>query len=300
MTSYLPEDLMKITPLRAINALLLDWALIGFCFACAIYFAHPAVYLFAAVLIARTQLALAVLMHESAHGLLTRNRYINDFIGQAFTAAPLMLSMFAYRRGHLQHHRAPMASNDPVAIVFGIADYPISRRQLIWRLFKDLSSISYFLSMRDFLTGKHRHLLTRQKTKPATSAFVVVSILVTNCILLGMLAAIGRPELYLGLWIVPALTFLQVFARVRAIAEHAGYPAGEDQIRNARSIVRRSWQTFFFGPHCIHYHIEHHQCVRAPFYRLQEIHNVMNSQGVLPAANLYQGYGQVLKDVTTL
>lgn len=299
LRNQLPDELTRILPLRLMLALGLDWALIVCCFACAVYFPHPLVYLVAAIIIARTQLALAVLMHESAHGVLLPNRKLNDIIGQAFTAAPLMLSMYAYRKGHLQHHRAPMELDDPVATIFGIGDYPVPKKELIWRLFKDVTSISYFLSIRDFITGKHREVMAKSPAIPAPTGFVMTSILMMNGCMIGILAAIGHVGLYFGLWLLPALTFLQLFARVRAITEHAGYPPGEDQIRNARTIVRPSWQTFFFGPHCIHYHIEHHQYVRAPFYHLPKIHQAMMRQGVIPPQNLYCGYGQVLKDVST-
>jgi fatty acid desaturase len=300
MQACLPESLTKITPWRSFVALAMDWALIGASFAAYIYFPRPVVGVIAAILIARTQLALAVLMHEGAHGVLANNRSVNNFVGQAFTAAPLMLSMFAYRQGHIQHHRAPMTSDDPVAVIFGIGDYPVPKKELVWRLFKDLTSISYFLSMRDLLKGKHRKLMTKDKgtSKSKTTVFVLASIFVTNGILLGALAALGHPGLYFALWILPALTFLQVFARMRAITEHAGFPPCDDQTKNARSIVRPNWQTFLFGPHRIHYHIEHHQYVHAPFYHLQQIHNVMKLQGALPSDNLYRSYVRVLKDVT--
>lgn len=299
MSNQLPDELTRILSLRSMTALGMDWALIICCFVFAVYFPHPIVYLVAAIFIARTQLALAVLMHESAHGVLLPNRKLNDIIGQVFTAAPLMLSMYAYRRGHLQHHRAPMENDDPVATVFGIGDYPVPKRELIWRLVKDITSISYFLSIRDFVTGKHREVMAKSPAIPQAPRLVIASILIANGCMIGILAAIDHAGLYLGLWILPALTFLQFFARVRAITEHAGYPPGEDQIRNARTIVRPSWQTLFFGPHCIHYHIEHHQYVRAPFYHLPKIHQLMMHQGVIPPQNLYSGYGQVLKDVST-
>jgi fatty acid desaturase len=61
--------------------------------------------------------------------------------------------------------------------------------------------------------------------------------------------------------------------------------------------VRPSWQTFFCGPHGIHFHIEHHQHVRVPFYHLPAVHALMQARGELPAANLCTGYGQVLRQV---
>lgn len=60
----------------------------------------------------------------------------------------------------------------------------------------------------------------------------------------------------------------------------------------------RNWKTFFCGPHAIHHHIEHHQYVRVPFYRLPALHRWMHAQGQLPAANLYRGYVAVLKEVS--
>jgi fatty acid desaturase len=296
--AQLPAHLTRIQALRAAFALASDWAIIAACFSLAIALPHPAVLVTAAILMARTQLALAVLMHESAHRLLARPRWLNDFIGQVFTAAPLMLSLFSYRHGHLQHHRAPMAGTDPVAVIFGIGDYPVSRRELAWRLFNDLTSIAYFMSLRDFASGKYRHLARTRRPAPMTKVFVLGSILIMNGAMIAALWAAGAVHLYLLLWILPSITVLQVFARVRAITEHAGYPAGADQLRNARSIVSPNWQTFFFGPHAIHFHIEHHAHVRAPFYRLRQVHQHMKTCGVLPQANLYQGYGQVLLDVT--
>jgi fatty acid desaturase len=298
MPHLLPSHLTQINSWRSIAALFLDWSLIISCFAVTIYFPHPAVYLAAAILIARTQLALAVLMHESAHRTFLKNQRVNDFIGQVFTAAPLMFSLFSYRRGHLEHHRDPMAANDPVAIVFGIADYPVTRKELVWRLFKDLVGISYFLTIRDFSKGKFSHLAINDKKNKLETIFVAFSIVFIHSIFIGLLALSGHTWLYLGLWTLPSLTFLQLFARIRAITEHAGYPQCDDQTKNARSIVKPSWQTFFCGPHAIHYHIEHHQYVRVPFYHLQEVHSIMDSQGILPSANLYEGYGKVLQDVT--
>lgn len=301
----LPNHLVRISIVKSLGALLADWLLIALCFTVVIWFPHAITYILAAIIIARTQLALAVLMHESAHGVFHTNRRLNDSLGQVFTAAPLFISMYGYRQGHMQHHITPMSSDDPVAVVFQIGDYPISRKQLCWRLFKDLTSIAYFQMLYDLLNGKSKQVLQNTKadlnknsSRKSRTVFVVASILAVNTLLFTLLAAVGHGLLYLGLWVLPALTLLQVFARIRAITEHAGYPPGDDQAKNARTIVCRNWQTFFFGPHCIHYHIEHHLNVRAPFYRLPDIHAYLKANGKLPQENLYRGYGKVLADVT--
>lgn len=289
----------RLSPSRAIAALVADWGLIVAAFAGALLFANATVYLLAAILIARTQLALAILMHESAHGLLFQRRRVNDFVGQAFAAAPLMLSLYSYQRGHLKHHRAPMAPDDPVATVFSIGDYPISRSQLAFRLALDLSGVGYFVSVVRFLSGGRR-LLPGGAAVKTRRPFVLSSILVANGILLGSLWLAGHAGAYVGLWILPALTLLPFFGRMRAIMEHAGYGYSADQRLNARTIVRPNWQTFFFGPHAIHYHIEHHAYVQVPFYNLRAVHRAMAAEGLLPLANLHRDYGSVLRDVTTL
>ncbi len=299
MSATVPIALARLQPWRSGMALAADWAVIALCFGAAMLYPHPAVYALAIVVIARTQLALAVMMHEGAHRLLAHRQSRNDVVAQALAAGPLFLSLFAYRQGHLQHHRAPMSPDDPVAIMFGIADYPVSRRELALRLLRDVTGIGYVLAIRDALRRRSTQPASaRTSAVPQRAGLVAGTILLSNGLLFGVLAALGHPLLYLGLWLLPALTLLQLFARIRAITEHAGYAAREDQRHSARTIVARSWQTFFCGPHGIHYHIEHHQHVRVPFYQLPALHRWMHAQNQLPAANLYHGYGAVLRDVS--
>lgn len=122
--------------------------------------------------------------------------------------------------------------------------------------------------------------------------------LATNGLLFGTLALAGHALLYVELWILPSVTLLPLAGQVRAIFEHAGLPACADQSRNARTIVRRSWQTFLFGPHAIHYHIEHHLFMRMPFHNLAIVHRQLAQRQLLPKGNLYSRYGAVLRDVS--
>lgn len=296
--SFVPDTgLFLLRPWRATAALAADWLLIATAFIAAICVPHTLVYVIAAVVIARSQLALGVMTHEAAHGLLAPRRRVNDAIGQALAAGPLWLSLRTYRSGHLAHHRAPMHRNDPVAVVFGIDDYPVTRRTLIRRLLAYACGIGYFTSVLKLARGAYSHAMPKVAKSPAYIAWELVSMLASNALLFGLLARAGHPWLYVGLWIVPSITLLPFAGQIRAIFEHAALPACADQSRNARTIVRRSWQTFLFGPHAVHYHIEHHLFTRIPFYHLAGVHRELAQRRLLPAGNLYAGYGQVIRDV---
>jgi fatty acid desaturase len=288
----------RLQPWRAVAALATDWGLIAAAFASAILWPHPVTYALAAILIARTQLALAVIMHECAHGTFLPSRRVNDAVGQACAAGPLCLSLRTYRAGHMQHHRAPMTHDDPVAIVFGINDYPLPRRRLVVRLLGYLCGLAYFSTAVRLARGDYRDVLPHVDKTRAYAAWEVATMVASNGLLFGVLALCGHPWLYLGLWTLPSLTLLPFFGHIRAIMEHAALPEGEDQRQNARTITAPSWQTFLCGPHGIHYHIEHHLHVRLPFYHLGKAHRRLADAGHLPASNLYRGYGGVLRDVS--
>ena len=111
------------------------------------------------------------------------------------------------------------------------------------RLAADLCGVGYFISAFKLVRGDYRHCLPRVDKSPRQVLGEVLSMLVGNGLLLGLLAWSGHPWLYLGLWLLPAITLLPLMGRVRAIFEHAGLPANADQSQNARSIVVPNWQT---------------------------------------------------------
>lgn len=293
-----PAELLVVKPWISLLALLADWGLIAVAFVCAALWPHPVTYLLAAVVIARSQLALAVIMHESAHGVLLPRQLTNDVVGQLCAAGPLFLSMQTYRAGHLKHHLRPMQHDDPVVAVFGLGDYPLPRDKLARRLLADLCAVGYFISAFRFARGDYRAIMPKVDKSRRQAVLEILSMLVSNGLLLGLLVWSGHALLYLGLWLLPAITLLPLMGRIRAIMEHAGLPACDDQSQNARSIVRPNWQTFIVGPHAIHYHIEHHLFVRMPFYHLRRVHEELAARRLVPDSNLYDGYGGVLRDVS--
>src|SRR5690606_13507743 len=59
------------------------------------------------------QLGLAILMHEAAHGALSPNQKLNDFLGHWLCAVPVGASLKAYRPYHLNHHKYAQNPEDP-------------------------------------------------------------------------------------------------------------------------------------------------------------------------------------------
>jgi len=305
LTNVELRELSVLQPWRAILAILLDWCLIGLTFMCAIRVAHPVVYFISALLIGRTQLALGIMMHDGVHCRLCRNRKINDYVGQFLTAGPVLFSFFSYRRNHLKHHQDPLVPDDPDITLTG--GYPVTRKSFARKLLRDLFGISYFKFVKYFLYGAHvrrksmQSALSHSKDSLPSETMplwmVVVSMVLANFFIFGVLFYLGHPWLYFGLWILPALTLVQLLLRIRGIAEHAGYAPNPNQMLNARTIDRSSWETFFFAPHKVHYHIEHHQYVSIPFYNLEKAHELLAARGSLQNTNVYKGYKKIVEEL---
>ena len=305
-----PQELQQLTKLltwRSVFGVLSDWVIITAAFALIIAYPHPLTYLFSFILISRQQLALALLMHDGSHRRLAASGKTSDFIAQWLCAAPLFFSMFSYQKLHLKHHRDPLVKDDPDFSLIG--GYPISKISLARKLFRDAIGLSYIKFIRYFIYMARKPKATIDPNAPKTEkkvahqgsmslASVAASILITNAVLFAALYSADHPWLYLTHWFLPMATSLQVLLRIRGIAEHAGYQPNPDQRLNSRTVTG-SIQTLIFAPHYAHYHLEHHIYPAVPYYNLPKLHKLMKERGHIPEAQLYAGYGKVLKELTS-
>lgn len=297
------RELSRPSAWAAWRAIALDWLLIAGIFVLVIYFPRWWVYPVAMILIARQQLALALLMHDGAHGRLFKSRAWNDHVTQFFCAGPVFLPLSVYRRGHLKHHQDPLTPGDPDIILIG--GYPVPKAKLAQKIIQDLVGLSYFKFLKFFMYQAKRQ---RRNAARGTAAggpvavdkmrdwFVKFSIAAPNLMILAALTWAGHPWLYLLCWTMPSMTFLQCYLRIRGLAEHAGYSPNPNQALNARTVVN-PLQTFFVAPHNVNYHIEHHLYPSVPFFRLPELHRLLKKSGALPESNVFGGYGGVLAEL---
>lgn len=290
----------KISGWRSTLALLLDWAGIAALLALVIRWPHPVTFFLAFILIGRQQLALAILMHDGAHGRLYRSPLTNDVVGQIFTGAPLFFSQDSYRKFHLKHHLSPLAADDPDLSLIG--GYPIGRGSFVRKLLRDLFGVSYFKFIGYFFYKPRKPKSGAAQPKPKGDGkrlplwFQAASVIAVNSVFFGLLWYAGHPWYFFFFWFLPMMTILQVLLRIRGIAEHAGYRATANQMLCSRTVVNPV-QTFFFAPHQVNYHMEHHQYPSVPFYRLPRVHRLMVERESLPSQNVFTGYGRVISEL---
>ncbi|HAV50196.1 MAG TPA: fatty acid desaturase, partial [Brevundimonas sp.] len=140
---FAPEDWAPFQSRSAVAGPLLVlhcWGVIALAVALGIWI--PWLIPLSVMIIGTRQLGLAILMHEAAHGGLSRNLRLNDFLGHWLCAVPVGASLNNYRPYHLSHHRFAQQTEDPDLILS--APFPVSPASLRRKLIRDLTGQTFF------------------------------------------------------------------------------------------------------------------------------------------------------------
>ncbi|UCH30237.1 MAG: fatty acid desaturase family protein [Myxococcales bacterium] len=294
------RDLRVIRDHRAWLTLLVNYGLIAASMAMVAYAPNALTVVLALFIIGTRQLGLAVVMHESAHQTLFRDRWLNDLAGNWLAAYPIYLSGDMYRTHHIEHHAKTWTEEDPDLEL--ATPFPVSKASMMRKVARDLLGVTGFKQLvgTTFLVVKVCRgqqvdagtLPLRLERAPAVR--MVAGTLITNLVLFGLLWALGHPMLYL-LWLGAWLTTNKLVARIRSIAEHAVVPDPTDPIGQTRT-VRDGWlERLFIAPNRVQYHLEHHLLMTVPHYNLPRFHEMLRERGVLEDACIADNYAQVLK-----
>ena len=285
------QTLLRISDLRGAASVALDWVLIAAAFALVARWPNPLTVLVSLFAIGGRQLGLAVLMHEAAHRTLLSDRRWNDRVGSWLCAYPVWSDVHAYRAYHLQHHAKTWTAEDPdIGLVM---PFPITRSSLRRKVWRDLSG----QTGRKFARGAWRRSLARWRAGDPAGRRAFVGFAVTNALLLGVLAALGHPALYL-LWIAAWLTTHTLVTRIRSIAEHAMVPDPRDPLRNTRTTLARWWERLLLAPNRVNFHLEHHLLMTVPHHNLPRLHRLLRARNAVDEACLTPGYLEVLRLAT--
>ena len=238
------------------------------------------------VLIGGRQLGLAILMHDASHGVLTRTRWLNEFLGQYLCAYPVGAELVAYRNYHLKHHRSTQQPDDPDLELS--RHFPITRASFRRKMIRDFTGQTGYQQHKSSILGAIRR---KQWTMLAGWA-------ASNAVILAACIASGFWWLYPVLWLAPLLTWYQVITRIRNIAEHAIVPDNDDPYRNARTTLTNPLMRAILAPYWVNYHVEHHLLFWVPCYRLPLMHRLLAANGTTARMEVRRGYLEVLKAAT--
>lgn len=297
--------LSKVDGLRSVVTIATEYLIFAVAISAAIWANHWAVYVAAIGLIASRQHALGVLFHEAAHYRLFKSRKLNDWISDFFLAFPMGISTSLYRKYHGEHHRfVNDEDDDPDRVAVHDDDdwkWPKNKWVGMMLFMRDLTGLSV-LGLNKLVWARWSPwphlvpgLMKNAKHQPSRGdmfRFVLwVTIVATT-----LLVANAWFYLYL-LWIVPSATVLVAIFRLRALAEHYGIEETHE-LNHSRTVLTSWWERILIAPHNVNYHLEHHLFPSVPFYRLDQLHQMLMQDEVFSReAHVTHGYINMMREV---
>ena len=274
----LRSDLRRIDDLRNVGSVLLTWGQAAATVGAAVWLDNPLAWVAAFLLMGPVHARFAIIAHEAAHKLLFTNKRWNDGVGRWLLSYPAFVPFEAYRRSHFAHHREEFGPDEPDLNLY--VGYPVTRSSFARKLRRDALGSSGWKNLRGLLSA-----LRKPSSRP-----IGLRILAGQLVVLVPLTLIGRPELYLFLWLAPWMTVWRVINRLRAIAEHGGMTASKDR-RLTTHHVRQSWPArFVLVPFHTGWHLAHHVDMGVPWRNLPRLHAELVAAGWMTEGLEYPNY----------
>lgn len=269
-----------------------NWLAIAACFALMAAVPHPVVLTVGTLLIAGRQLGLAILQHEGAHGTLFKSRWANQVLVDWLCARPVWQNVSKYRTHHIQHHIHTGSDQDPDITLH--KDFPVSQRSLLRKFARDISGYTGLKAIVGLLMmdmGLIRWTVANEVVrlpqagrtkldKLAALARNASGMVLTNALLFAVLWAAGTAWLY-AFWVLAYIGPLQLFLRIRSIAEHGCMQRSPDVLLNTRTTLAHWLARITVAPHYVNYHTEHHLMASVPCYRLPDLHRLLLQKGLV-------------------
>lgn len=289
--SYISQKDIKrlsvLQPGRTVLAIAVDWAVIVATIALCERTGSWLLYLAGVAVIAGRMHALATIIHEFAHYRFIRNKEASNWIGDVVLAWPLLATVEGYRKNHLSHHRYLNTDDDPDwTFKLGAREFtfPQEMRFAVLNLLGYLVGVS---SVRD-LAGLIRRI---SKDDDSTLGYKLLRLACYAAVAVGLTLAHAWQG-FLLYWLVPYITLFFLIMYVRSVAEHFGSTMDHShELTASRTVIPHFWERWFFAPHNINFHLEHHLYPSIPFYGLRELHALlMANPAFARQAHLTRGY----------
>ena len=234
----------------------LNWTEITAIFFGIAYFNHWSTDILGILLLGTRQHALALLAHEAIHRSISRNKLVNDVLGNALSSLPIFQSLGFFKTFHMNHHAYMLTEKDPEVHLrrrdpkkWGV---PLTEKNR-WKIFlRDLSGIGYIDTF---------HALPFITPYLKVIDVILPVVFWTLVVLVFQKFNGGWIPLY---WVFAFVTSYWAMFRQRALTEHIGTDS-------THKITANWFQRFFYLPHNTWYHYEHHLNANVPCWNLPRL-----------------------------
>jgi len=240
----------------------------------AVYIAEKNLYLLpiSLILIGSRQRALATLLHEAAHGVLTKNKKLNRLIGEFFAGGLIYQTWSSYKNSHVvaHHHKLGDKDKDPdfqFYIKSGVYEKKTRRAFFFQYFLCPILFVSSFSSLRYLLV----HRLFR-----GAKVNEIVTMLVSHLVFASIGTYFVGAKFYFIYWLLPYLTVFQAITWFIELAEH--FPIVADAKNNlyaTRNRFSHPLEHFLTGMHGENFHLIHHLFPSIPFWKLKRAHRTL-------------------------
>lgn len=259
-------------------------------------------YPLAVLIIGARQRGLSTILHDCAHNVGFRTRWLQMIMGTALTAYPIFQQHYAYKLSHvLTHHPklgSPEADPDLRFFIEQGAYRHGKRRTYVRRVvIVPLLGSQTWAYLRYLI--RNRYQLIKGETtasRPALPAMRRKRMLdragfwlVWAALVGGALAGHWLPAL-LEFWVVPYLTSFQILGWYIELSEHTPLVKNSNiDLYMTRNRKSRGWEKLLTGIHNDNYHLEHHLDPRTPCWNLHKAHQARLDDPNYAAASAQMG-----------
>lgn len=245
--------------------------------------------LVAYVVIGFMQYRLVLAAHEATHKTLMPTVPVSEAVG-LFCASLVGVSLFNYRRAHLEHHKYPQSIQDDID---GYIYRPLIRQRPGWPRFYLLFAGNYLdiltkLRRKFFgdgdLEGTHA-LVGTERPGPFALLAQMAPIAGLQLAIWGLLWWQFGWWTYFVFWIAPIFTMALQLDRIRTFTEHSynyffpGPPLGDLKVapQSTIDVDTNFLERYLFAPFGFAEHQAHHAQLTVPFYNLPELRKVLEA-----------------------
>ncbi len=272
--------------LRWLYNALLVWSMIVIVIGIATYFdrylgyaASFVLYVVAALVIGPMRHAIALLGHEGAHGLISKNKKVNDFLAEIFSFYPSFVRMWQYALFHNPHHTHLGSVLDGELHHKEVNkenwNLPMTKSWMIKRIILDMVGMGY----------KEVFTIIKFVGTPKNVKDVLYPLLWWT-VVLGLVTYFGGLMLSLKvlfIWNLSMFTSFMAVFRLRMWIEHLG-------TSDTHRISATWWQEVLYLHMYAKGHWEHHRYPKVPFFNLPKVRKLIGGPPIRSVSEVIRGH----------